>query len=230
MNRFRTVLLAALAASLTLAAPGAAQSIPSAYRYIERAQEVGVFAGIMATNSGRFDLGPQDQTIVGARYSVEVSGPVALEGLASVAFGPRNVVNPNRLEGDRVIDEAEMRIILLEARLRFNLTGRRSWKRLQPYMFIGGGVGFDTLDEQDEDFALEESDRYTFGTRWTGNLGLGTRLMLGDRLHLRVDGGLRLYKVGIPTGWQDPLLGFASVPEDEWVAGQSITVGLGVRF
>lgn len=229
MFRRRTVLIAALAA-LSWSAPAASQSIPSPYRYIERGQEAGFFSGIMATNTGRFDLGPGTQTLVGARYGVEVSGPVALEGLASVAFGPRNVVNPNRIEGDRVVDEAEMRIVLLEARLRFNLTGRRTWNRLQPFLLIGGGVGFDTLEGQDEDFALEEDDRYTFGTRWTGNLGAGSRLLLTDRIHLRVDAALRLYKVGIPSGWRDPILGFESVPEDEWVSGRLLTVGLGYRF
>jgi hypothetical protein len=184
----------------------------------------------MATDAGRFGLGPASQTMVGARYGVEVSGPVALEGLATMSFGPRDVVNPNRVEGDRVVDEAEMRIIFLEARLRFNLTGRRTWNSIQPYAYVGGGAGFDTLGDQDEDFALEEEDRYSFGTQWTGNFGLGGRIILTERLLVRVDAGLRLYKVDIPGGWRDPERGFENVPEDEWVSGREISVGLGWRF
>jgi hypothetical protein len=228
MLKLRALLL--VVPALLTAQAISAQSIPSPYRFIERGQEAGLFTGSMTTNTGRFNLGPGDQTMVGARYSVEVSGPVALEGLASMALGPRAVVNPNRLEGDQVVDEAEMQVLFLEARLRFNLTGRRTWRGLQPYTFIGGGVGFDTIGRQAEDQLLDEEDRYEFGTRWTGNFGVGSRWLFSSRFHLRFDAGWRLYKVGIPTGWRDPALGDLNVPEDEWVSGRSITVGLGYRF
>ena len=227
-QRCASLLLPAVVATV-VAAPLRSQEIGSPYRYIERGQEAGVFAGFMATDRGRFGLGPGSQPVVGARYGVEVSGPVALEGLASMSFGPRDVVNPNRVEGDRIVDEAEMRLVFIEARLRFNLTGRRTWNSIQPYAFVGGGVGFDTLGDQDEDFALEEGDRYSFGTQWTGNVGFGGRIILTDRLLVRVDGGLRLYKVDIPGGWRDPERGFENVPEDEWVSGREISVGLGWR-
>lgn len=230
MNAQLRLLSCLLAGTLAVALPATAQDIPSPYRYIELGQEVGVFAGYMGTDRGRFGLGPGPQTQIGARYGVEVSGPVALEGVVGTAFGPRHVVNPNRVEGDRIIEEAEMRLVFIEARLRFNLTGRRTWNSIQPYAYIGGGAGFDTIGEQDEDFNLEEGDRYSFGTQWTGNIGVGSRILLTDRLLLRVDAGLRLYKVDIPGGWRDPERGFVNVPEDEWVSGREITVGLGWRF
>jgi hypothetical protein len=229
ISRLRAVVLATGALLALGSVPLAAQEIPSPYRYVERAQAASLFAGYMATDRGRFDLGPGPQTVVGARYGVEISGPVALEGLVSMAYGPRHVVNPNREEGDRIIEEAEMRILFFEARLRFNLTGRRTWNSIQPYAYVGGGAGFDTLSDQDEDFNLEERDRYSFGTQWTGNIGGGARILLTDRWGARIDTGLRLYRVGIPEGWRDPARGFTNVPENEWVSGREITVGLSWR-
>ena len=229
MNR----LLVALVLTLTLLAlpsATAAQEIPSPYRYMEKGQEVSLFAGYLATDPGRFGFGPGDQQQLGARYSVVVSNAFSLEGLASTMFGPRDVVNPNRAEGDRVIDEAEVRLVSLEARLQFALTGRRTWRGLQPFGFVGGGVSFDTLGEQDEDFFLEERDRYEFGTRLTGSFGGGFRYAFTQRWMMRVDAGMFLYKLGYPVGWRDTTLGFEGVPEDEWVSAKSISLGLAWRF
>ncbi len=229
MNR----LLVSLALTLILVAPpsdAAAQVVPSPYRYMEKGQEVSLFGGQLATDPGRFGFGPGDLTQLGARYSVALSNAFSLEGLASTMFGPRDVVNPNRLEGDRVIEEAEVRLISLEARLQFALTGRRTWHGLQPFVSAGAGVSFDTLGDQDEDFLLEERDRFTFGTRLTGSFGGGFRYAVTQRWMLRVDGGLFLYKLGYPIGWRDVTLGFEGVPEDEWLSAKSISVGLAWRF
>ena len=207
-----------------------AQEIPSPYRYIEKGQEVSLYAGIIDTDPGRFEFGPDDQQWLGARYSVVVSNAFSLEGMAGTSFGPRNVVNPARDEGDRIVEEAEVRLILLEARLQFALTGRRTWRGFQPFGFVGGGISFDTLGDQDEDFLLEERDRYEYGTRFTGSFGGGFRYAFSQRWMARVDAGLLLYKLGYPEGWRDPDRGFEGIPEDEWVSGRAVTLGLAWRF
>lgn len=228
MNRL-SVALAPILFFLALSPDLAAQDIPSPYRYVEKGQEVSLFVGQLATDAGRFGFGPGDQQQLGARYSVVVSNAFSLEGLASTYFGPRDVVNPARDEGDRVVDEAEVRLVSLEARLQFALTGRRTWHGLQPFGYVGGGVAFDTLGDQDEDFFLEENARYEFGTRLTGSFGGGFRYAVTQRWMLRVDAGLFLYKLGYPDAWRDTTL-FEGVPEDEWVSGKSISVGLAWRF
>ncbi len=229
MNRL-LVTLALTLVLLALPSDAAAQVIPSPYRYMEKGQEASLFGGYLATDPGRFGFGPGDLQQLGARYSVALSNAFSLEGLASTMFGPRDVVNPNRIEGDRVIEEAELRLISLEARLQFALTGRRTWRRIQPFVFAGAGVSFDTLGDQDEDFLLEERDRFSFGTRLTGSFGGGFRYSVTQRWMLRVDGGLFLYKLGYPIGWRDVTLGFEGVPEDEWLSAKSISVGLAWRF
>ncbi|MEK9500638.1 outer membrane beta-barrel protein [Gaopeijia maritima] len=229
MSRFRLSFAFALALAATPAL-AAAQTIPSPYRYIEKGQEVNLFGGAMATDAGRFGFGPGDQQLVGARYSVVVSNAFSLEGSATTSFGPRDVVNPAREEGDRIVEEAEVRLVLLEARLQFALTGRRTWHGLQPFTYVGGGVSFDTMGDQDEDFLLEERDQFDYGTRFTATVGGGFRYALSERWMLRVDGGLVLYKLGTPTGWRSAERGFVGVPEDEWVSGRSLSAGLAWRF
>ncbi len=204
--------------------------MPSPYRYLEKGQEVSLFAGVLATDAGRFGFGPGDQQLYGARYAVVLSNAFSLEGLTSMTFGPRDVVNPARDEGSRVVDEAEVRLFLIEARLQFALTGRRTWHRLQPFGYLGGGFGFDTLGDQDEDFLLAETDRYEFGNRFTGSFGGGVRYTLTERVHLRLDAGMFLYKLGYPRGWRDVSRGFEGVPEDEWVSARSLSLGLAYRF
>lgn len=227
----RPALAPALALAFLLPAiPATAQDIPSPYRYMEKGQEVSVFAGYLDTDPGRFGFGPGPQQMYGARYSVVVANALSLEGLAGGTFGPRDVVNPARAEGSRVVEEAEVRLFLMEARLQFALTGRRTWHGIHPFVFAGGGLSFDTLGDQDEDFLLEEADRYEFGTRFTGTFGAGARFTVTDRILLRVDAGLLLYKLGYPAGWRDPDRGFEGVPEDEWMTGRGLTVGLAYRF
>ncbi|MBT8404186.1 MAG: hypothetical protein KJP18_10025, partial [Gemmatimonadetes bacterium] len=144
MSRHLALPSALVALSLTIGTAGA-QEIPSPYRYMEKGQEVSLYAGIVDTDPGRFEFGPDDQQWLGARYSVVVSNAFSLEGMAGTSFGPRSVVNPARDEGDRIVDEAEVRLILIEARLQFALTGRRTWHGFQPFGFVGGGISFDTL-------------------------------------------------------------------------------------
>ena len=225
----RTLLLVVVA--VLVARPASAQQITSPYRFIERGQEAGVFAGYFSGGSDRFGLGPKSAPIYGVRYAVSVSGPLALEVVAGGSATHRDVINPNRLEGDRVVEEAEMLLMLAEARIRFHLTGRRSWHGFQPFTLIGVGLGWDAAGAQVEDQQISEEFRYDLGTKFTGSFGGGFRYILGDRIHLRADLNAQLYRVDIPDGYRaaDIDLG-APVPESEWVTSRVFTAGIAFRF
>src|SRR5690554_2642490 len=132
MSRSRLVLAAVLAV-VCLPSVGVTQTIPSPYRYMERGQGASLFVGQLAGDPGRFDFGPRDEWLLGGRYAIMVSNAFSLEGSAATSFGSRDVVNPARDEGDRVVGEADVQRVLLEARLAFSLTGRRTWRGLQPF-------------------------------------------------------------------------------------------------
>ena len=223
--------LCALVATTVLSAvPASAQSIPSPYRFIEEGQEGGLFAGYFNADAGRFGFGPKSGLATGARYGLELSGPIGLEGVATLAPVGRDVINPGRDEGDRIVDEAESAILFLEVRLRLALTGRRTWHGLQPYFFAGGGAGLDVRGNQAEDQLLSEADRFNFGTKFLGTTGGGVRVMLPGRFVLRLDAAMMLYQLQTPSGFLDPLRNLGDVPENEWVSAKTLSLGLAYRF
>lgn len=216
---------------LLASAPAAAQSIPSPYRFIEKRQEGGAFVGYFSADPGRFGFGPKSALAAGVRYGLELSGPLGLEGVATFVPTERDVVNPARDEGDRVVGEpAEVSLLFIEARLRFALTGRRTWHGIHPYIFAGAGLGLDVQGRQQEDEVLLEDDRFEFGTRFIGSTGAGVRLILADRLVIRADAALQLYQLKTPGGFQDPDRNLGTVPDSEWMSGKSITLGLAWLF
>lgn len=222
-------LLAVSAAGASLA-PLEAQQIPSPYRFIEPRQEVGGFVGYLDMDRGRFGLGPEAAAFVGARYGIRISGAFALEGVLSFLPTSRDVLDPRRTEGDRLIGEADASILAADARLRFTVTGQRTWQGLAPHLLVGGGFATDLAGDP----AIEGDDRtanqrFDFGTPITGTLGGGVRWIPWERVLVRTDVALSLWKLEIPDGFRtlDPAV---PVPEDEWVSGLNFTVGVSYIF
>ena len=211
--------------------PVAAQSIPSPYRFIEERQELGVYSGTYWGDTGQFDLGPGPGVMAGLRWGIDLSGPLGLEAVGSWVSATRDVINPRRQEGDRKVGEADVGLVNLDARLRFALTGRRTWHGFQPFVFAGAGVAFDALGAQAADGQLPEIERYDFGTQFTGTAGLGSRFLLGKRWVLRLDAILLLYEVDTPRGFLDnPNLELGPIPESEWVSPTTVSLGFAFRF
>jgi hypothetical protein len=215
---------------LLLPAAGHAQSIPSPYAYLEERQELGVFAGYMNAGTGRFDFGPKGGTILGTRYGIELTGPLSFEGVVQVIDGERNVVDPRRVEGDRVIGQAPSTITTIEARLKFSATGRRSWHKLSPFVAFGGGIAIDASSGSELDDVLLPVDRFDFGTSFFGTMSGGMRWYATRRFTLRGDYVFSLWKIDTAPGYADPDLGFVGVSDGEWVWQNSFTVALLFRW
>lgn len=221
-------------AVMALAALGAsaveAQSVPSPFSFIEKKQEAGLIFGEVDAGTGRFAYAPKGGRLYGGRWGIELSGPLSLEGVATMIDGTRNIVSPGRVEGDRVIGEADVRLTTVDARFKFSLTGDRAWHRLSPFLLAGGGVVFDLEDETETDRTLEPEDRFEFGTSFYGTSGLGVRWFMTDRFALRLDGTFSLWKVGTPPGFSDPAYGFEAVEEDEWLSSLGLTLSTLFRW
>ncbi|MDH3270254.1 MAG: hypothetical protein OEN56_02915 [Gemmatimonadota bacterium] len=223
--------LAAIAAvGFLLPRSAAGQSIPSPFEYLERRQEIGVYVGTMSAGEGRFDYGPSGGLLYGTRYAIELSGPLSLEGLLGAVDGSRNVVDPGRVEGDRVIGEVDSRILLIDAGFRFTLTGRRSWHGLAPFISLGGGIALDLKDRAQLEEILLPEDVYDFGSSFIGTIGLGTRWFLTESIAARADGTFSLWKIDTPPGFSDPDRGFEDVADGEWINGTSLTLTLLYRW
>lgn len=210
--------------------PARGQSIPSSYRFIEHGQEASALWGNLHLTPGSLDLGPKSASFLGGRYVVEASGPLFIEGLVTYLPTTRDVIDPRRAEGDRSIGETDVHLFMLDARLGFSLTGRRTWNRISPYLFVGGGIAYDAAGLSQLEEVLLPEDVFDFGTAFTANAGTGIRIALSSRLMLRGDGSLKLWQLNTPSGFDDGTKQLDSVEQSEWASGYGVSVSLALRF
>ena len=201
-----------------------AQSIPSPYNFLDRKQEVGVYLGYMSANAGRFGYGPKGGPVIGTRWAIELAGPLSFEAVAGVVDAERDIVDPGRDEGDRIIGVGDALISTIDVRLRFSFPGARTWHGISPFILAGGGLGFDLSGAAPDDTDLLPADRFDFGTSFFGTLGGGTRIFLSDAFAIRADGFFSLWQIDTPPGYSDPNRSFETVEESEWVNGFTFTL------
>ena len=220
------------ASIISLAAPSLldGQAISSPYRFIDTRRELGAFGGWISPGTGRFGYGPGPGPLMGARVGYDFGGPFSLEVAVGVIPTTRDIVDPRRLEGDRVIGETTASIVAADLRAKFSLTGPRTWHGLSPYLAAGAGMASDlagaSLLEQD----LLETDRFDFGSAFSTQLGGGLRWFVNETFVVRGEGLLHLWRLKAPDGFRDPERGFGDVGEAEWINAGSFTVSAGYRF
>ncbi len=222
------------------AAPLAAQRIPSAYRFIETSQEAGAWLLAVTPRAGIFGFGPKGGWIAGSYYQVRVGGPFSLQGNLGYLPTTRDVVDPRRDAGDRKIGEADVTVATADARLQFTLTGPRTWRRIAPHLFAGGGIALDLAPDQDIDAVLEEDDRFSFGPSFLGSFGAGIKAFPVDRISVRAEGVVTYWKVNTPRGFLrtdrallPPPEGSdePAVPDDGfWAVGRGFSLGIAWHF
>ena len=227
---FPMLLLAPLASALLQPTMGGAQTIPSAFTFLEGRQEAGLFTGYLSAETGRFGFGPSGGMLTGGRYAVQLSGPISLEGVVGFMSGTRDIINPGRVEGDQLVGEGDVLLTTIDARLRFSFIGNRAWNGLSPFLTFGGGAVFDAAGVPEAEADLEPADVFDFGTSFFGTVGLGSRWFLTETLALRLDGVFSLWNIDTPPGFSDPARGFESVEESAWMSGLSFSVSLLYRW
>jgi hypothetical protein len=119
----------------------AAQSITSPYQFLEGRHEVGLAIHQVPGSRGTMQLGPGGGLKIGARYGIELGGPFALEFHGFVLPTDRKVRIPTP-DGMAIEDRgsADMNVVGIDGRLRFSLTGARTWNRLAPLRDHGWGA------------------------------------------------------------------------------------------
>ncbi len=217
-----------------------AQSIPSAYRFIETSQEAGASLFTVTPRAGIFGFGPKGGRVMGSYYQIRVGGPFSVQGNLGYLPTTRDVIDPRREEGDRKIGEADLTMATADARLQFTLTGPRTWYRMAPHLFAGGGIAMDFAPDQEIDTVLEEDDRFSFGPSFLGSFGAGIKLFPADRISVRAEGIVTYWKVNTPRGFLRTDRQLIEPPEgsDEpvtpddgfWSMGRGWSVGIAWRF
>ncbi|MCI0432899.1 MAG: hypothetical protein L0271_04520 [Gemmatimonadetes bacterium] len=226
----RNVVLATLTLVVWWFSPGDAQQITSPYRFLETRQAATGFAGYLAASDGSLELGPRGAAVLGGRYNLIVSGPLALEAEIGYFASTRAVLDT--VPGDTTrqsIGEADFTIAMASGALRLNLTGARTYRGLLPYVLFGLGAAIDFSDASPLDAELPPDVRFEFGTSFTGVLGGGIEWLAGPRLAVRLDARNLLWKVKTPRAF---LAGEQSLrlPSDEWTQNLAISAGLVIHF
>ena len=233
MPHLRFVALSILSSIGIVPSHAAGQTIPSPYAYVENSQEWGVFVGKTTIDPGQLGLGPRDADTYGGRYSAAFGGAMSVDLSGTLFKSVREIQDVTRPVNDRVLGRDNIDLSLLDVRLRLNLTGRRAWHGVQPFLTFGGGFAFPWLVDHgvEEVNFMPSEERFIFGTRFTGTVSGGTSFHVSRKISLRVEGMLNLWQIKTPIGWltvkNDPL---RLNPSSEWVTAKSIMLGASWRF
>lgn len=211
LSRATPALIAALAAMgvALLASPAATAAqeqeagIDSPYRWIPLGVRVGVFGGHVNADRGDARLGPGSTPIAGGRFRGRISSPISLEVSAGYGNSDRLLIDPTLPEGPAPVDTLSTQWILTEAALQLALTGRRTWNRLQPYIVVGAGLLTGISEEGGERFASADSAdfRYEINVAPVAQVGLGTEVLVSDRIGIGLEVRDHLWRVKTPEGF-----------------------------
>lgn len=210
------LLLALLAATVPRGAD--AQRISSPYEFIEGTHTAAVVVGTIGEARGELGIGPGGGTLVAGRYGLELRGPLAVDVHGFFVSADRTVFGPVPETGLVEVGPTRTLITGLEARLRFTLTGRRTWYRTAPFVVLGGGIVGDLAGPPAIEAEIAPEAHFNFGPSFVGVAGTGIRIVASDRIEFRGEVNYRLWKLGTPVALRnldDDLE--APLPEQEWV-------------
>lgn len=233
LRRHLLLVLFLAAAVATFARPVAAQQIASPYRYVDESQSASLFGGYIWSNEGDLGLGPHPGPVGGAGYSIRVSGPFTVQGSAAFFSTDRTVLDTTRVDGQhRQLATADIGILLLDAALRFNLTGPRTFYNFMPYLLFGGGAAIEVVDDDEADTAASAGAVFDFGTTFAGEIGAGVEWFMTRRLTLRLDARDVLWQLPNPLAFREQatLAEEVTLSEDEWVQNFVLSLGIAYRF
>jgi hypothetical protein len=232
------MLLAGLTCAGAGAAPAAAQHIGSPYRFVEPRQDLGPYLAYMFADQGSARLGPKSGPLIGAQYAIRLSQPIQIG--ANLAYFPaeREVTDISSENPPQVVGTESLNLLLASARVLFTLTGSRTWHHLMPYFIGGVGIALDVTgsiscvgEEGPPDCQLAPDERFDFGTSLLLQFGVGTALIISDRLGARISVEDDIWTLDTPSGYFDPSVEIDRVPPDsDWTNNIQVTVILSYWF
>ncbi len=207
-----------------------AQTVPSPYSFVDTTHDLGVLIGVASENRGQFELGPGGGPIFGVRYGFHLSGPFTIEGNGFLLDTDRRIRAPQGEDGIEELGTTRSLVGNIDGRLRFTLTGDRSWHNLAPFLQAGGGVAGDMRTQSEVEANLPSDSRFSFGPSLVGLLGAGTHWFPGDRIGIRAEVVMHIWKLGTPPNFFALEEQLGSVPEQEWTAVNALILGGSLRF
>lgn len=229
----------AAAALLWAAVPVHGQDIDSPYDFVDNSQGFWLFGGSVLADRGVIDTGPGSGYATGLGYTVRFSGPFNFD--ARVAYLPtdRRVYNVTAADSAAIAEDpmvglvelgtADLSLLLIDAALRFDITGPRTWHGIQPFALLGVGaiIGATSDNSAEASLPTDIDLRVRFKNGVTGHIGVGAEAYLSDRFSLRFEARDLLWKIHIPDGFQVP---GRLIDDSKWVQTGHFNLGLAYRF
>lgn len=202
----------------------------SPYHDIRKGHTLTAVAGFFQGDGGKLNIGPHSGTVFGGRYDIRTGSTIQL-GLA-IMHGTleRFIVDPTQGPATRRSGPVDQSVTFAEVDIQFNVTGGKSWNHIAPYVTAGGGLAFagDTPADPSE---------FDFGRKFYFTPGVGMRVFLGDRLHLRGEARVAFWKLEYPVTFQQEPSQEPGAPAvipgnelTEWVSSPWFQVGVGYSF
>lgn len=239
MNRLPRILLPALALLALGAGAAQAQTVPSPFRYIETKSSVELMGGYLFTDpelalddSTTAEFGPQSAPMITLRYSRRLGGPVS--GNVGFSFLPSERRVYSAVEGQDsvflgIIDTGETvsaPIAMLEAGIRFHITGDRTYRGIAPYLMGTGGLAAELGGAAGAEKDLPDDERFDFGPAFAVGAGAGVDWFLSPRLSLRSELSYRIWRLSVPRGFGSN----RNAQIDEWNGNAGVSVGAAFHF
>lgn len=218
---------AALAALLPSAATAQVGHAPesSPYREIRYGSYLLALGGSFGGSGGSAGVGPHDGATGGVRWILLGNRPIALGlGLQYGDLG-RLIQDPSKSPDTRTTGPVSQRVLFTDVAVQFNVTGGKSWRGLAPFTGAAAGLAF-------TERVAGDPSSYRTGTKLYFAPMLGTRVFLGQRLFLHVEGRFLFWQLKYPASFltpsdptETPIL--PGGPPSEWIATPWLQAGLG---
>jgi hypothetical protein len=239
MHRLLTTTLTLMALAGPLAAQVGHEPNSSPYRDIPYGRSLSLLVGEIGGNGGSIGVGPHNGQSYGVRFDVRVGAPVQLGFTVARGDLERLVVSAADSVANRVDGPVKQAVTMLEFAVQINLTGKKSWHRLAP--FIGGSAGF--IHGADLPPTVKDSSGYKFGGKIYLAPAAGVRVFLGKSLNIRLEARHLFWKLKYPLTYNlDPAAEPSGNPSthrnsvlpgsksDEWSGGSELRAGLSYAF
>jgi hypothetical protein len=210
----------------------------SPYRDIVHGKSLTAMYGDVGGTGGQIGVGPHDGRSYGVRFDIRVGTPLQFGLTLARANLKRLIVSADDSVSNRVDGPVDQRLTMVEGALQLNLTGKKTWNHLAP--FLAGTIGY--VGGSGLPASEPDSSGYKFGSKFYFAPAAGVRVFFGRSLHLRLEARQLFWKLTYPSSYlvepaaqpsTDPAKPNAVLTGPkltEWTGGREFRLGLGVNF
>ena len=198
----------------------------SPYRDVVPNKTVTLFGGYMFGTGGTIGVAPHDGSFGGIRFDVRVSSPISLALSFQYGGMQRNYVDLADTAGGFIKGPIAQDVFMAEIGGQFNVTGKKSWHRLAPFMGVTLGIASANTSSVDH-------SGFKFGTRFEISPQWGTRIALSNRIILRAEMRWIFWGVNYGVTYRIPYPGYpyyVTRENSQWTSNTALSLGIGFGF